>query len=189
MEVKFIIRRTPPASVADPLELVELRILELLALASRIVFTISVGTVTTIALLFLLVSTTLIFEELLFVKLLGFLGLLVFVVFDVVRIFLINGAVRIFLKTTRAALVFLVAHAVLVTADRTTTDLFGNGWKDTASEIGDNRRHASFLHVVDPVAYALTHSSADLSGGVLDELLDALYALTVGVRRDRRRQA
>ena len=107
-EVKFKLRRTPPASVADPRELVmvELRILELLALASRIVFAISVGTVTTIiALLFLLVSNVLIFEELLFVKLVVFLGLLVFRGFDVVEIFL---------NTTRAVLVGLVAHAVLV---------------------------------------------------------------------------
>ena len=71
-------RRTPPASVAGPLELVEFWILELLALASRIVFAISFDTIDTVTVYLVVVSTIIIFEELLFVKLLGFLGLLVF---------------------------------------------------------------------------------------------------------------
>ena len=65
---------------------VKLRILELLALASRIVFAISFDTIT-VTVYLVVVSTIIIFEELLFVKLLVFLGLLVLGVFDVVVIF------------------------------------------------------------------------------------------------------
>jgi hypothetical protein len=144
--------------------MVELRILELLALGSRIVFAISVGTVTTIiALLFLLVSNVLIFEELLFVKLVVFLGLLVFRGFDVVEIFL---------NTTRAVLVGLVAHAVLVllglvllglvglvglvvlvvfASDGITAGRCGIVWNQTLCQIGDCCGQAPFLQVVDRV--------------------------------------
>ena len=79
--------------MAGPLELVEFWILELLALASPIVFAISFDTIT-VTVYLVVVSTIIIFEELLFVKLLVFLGLLVFVVFDVVLRIFLNTCVR-----------------------------------------------------------------------------------------------